>query len=29
MGKEITAISPEGLEVANSYLQFGNIKSRK
>ena len=27
MGKEITAISPEGLEVANSYLQFGNIKA--
>ena len=25
MGKEITTISPEGLEVANSYLQFGNI----
>ena len=26
MGKEITTISPEGLEVANSYLQFGNIR---
>ena len=27
MGKEITTISPEGLEVANSYLQFGNIRA--
>jgi hypothetical protein len=27
MTKELTTISPEGLEVANSYLQFGNIKS--
>ena len=26
MSKEITTISPEGLEVANSYLQFGNIR---
>ena len=26
MAKEVTKISPEGLEVANSYLQFGNIK---
>lgn len=25
MGKELTAISPEGLEVANAYLTFGNI----
>ena len=24
--KEITVISPEGLEIANSYLTFGNIK---
>ena len=27
MAKELTKISPEGLEVANSYLQFGNIKA--
>ena len=27
MTKELTVISPEGLEVANSYLQFGNIKA--
>lgn len=27
MGKEITTISPEGLEVANCYLQFGNIRA--
>ena len=27
MAKELTNISPEGLEVANSYLQFGNIKT--
>ena len=27
MAKEITTISPEGLEVANSYLQFGNIRA--
>ena len=27
MGKEITTISPEGLEVANAYLQFGNIRA--
>ena len=27
MGKEVTTISPEGLEVANAYLQFGNIRS--
>ena len=26
MSKEVTAISPEGLEIANSYLQFGNIR---
>ena len=26
MAKEVTKISPEGLEIANSYLQFGNIK---
>ena len=26
MTKELTTISPEGLEVANSYLQFGNIR---
>ena len=27
MAKELTTISPEGLEVANSYLQFGNIRA--
>ena len=27
MAKEITTISPEGLEVANCYLQFGNIRA--
>ena len=27
MTKEITQISPEGLEVANCYLQFGNIRA--
>ena len=27
MSKEISTISPEGLEVANAYLQFGNIKA--
>jgi|TARA_A100001015_G_scaffold171363_1_gene190458 hypothetical protein len=27
MPKELTKISPEGLEVANSYLQFGNIRA--
>ena len=27
MSKEITTISPEGLEVANFYLQFGNIRA--
>mgnify|MGYP006899553907 FL=1 len=27
MSKELTIISPEGLDVANSYLQFGNIKA--
>jgi hypothetical protein len=27
MGKEITTISPEGLEIANCYLQFGNIRA--
>lgn len=26
MAKEITSISPEGLEIANAYLQFGNIR---
>ena len=26
MAKELTTISPEGLEVANSYLQIGNIR---
>lgn len=27
MSKEISTISPEGLEIANAYLQFGNIKA--
>tara|TARA_R110000796_G_scaffold1430_2_gene5683 strand:+ start:595 stop:1056 length:462 start_codon:yes stop_codon:yes gene_type:complete len=27
MAKELTTISPEGLEIANSYLQFGNIRA--
>ena len=27
MSKEVTTISPEGLEIANSYLQFGNIRA--
>ena len=27
MGKEITTISPEGLEIANCHLQFGNIRA--
>lgn len=27
MSKEITTISPEGLEIANCYLQFGNIRA--
>jgi molybdenum cofactor biosynthesis enzyme len=27
MSKEVTTISPEGLEVANCYLQFGNIRA--
>src|SRR6056300_1712403 len=27
MAKELTKISPEGLEVANCYLQFGNIRA--
>lgn len=27
MAKEITTISPEGLEVANAYLQFGNVRA--
>ena len=27
MSKELTTISPEGLEVANCYLQFGNIRA--
>jgi hypothetical protein len=26
MAKELTTISPEGLEIANCYLQFGNIR---
>jgi len=27
MSKEVTTISPEGLEVANCYLQYGNINA--
>ena len=27
MSKEIVKISPEGLDVANAYLQFGNINA--
>lgn len=27
MNKELTAISPEGLEIASAYLLFGNIKA--
>ena len=27
MAKELTKISPEGLEVANSYLMYGNIEA--
>lgn len=27
MAKEITKISPEGIEIANAYLQFGNISA--
>ena len=27
MGKEVTTISPEGLEIANCYLQYGNIRA--
>ena len=27
MSKELTTISPEGMEIANSYLQFGNIRA--
>jgi hypothetical protein len=27
MTKELTTISPEGLEIANSYLQYGNIRA--
>lgn len=27
MSKEITTISPEGLEIANCYLQYGNIRA--
>jgi hypothetical protein len=27
MTKELTTISPEGLEIANVYLQFGNIRA--
>jgi molybdenum cofactor biosynthesis enzyme len=27
MSKEVTTISPEGLEVANCYLQYGNIRA--
>ena len=26
MAKELTTMSPEGLEIANSYLQYGNIR---
>lgn len=26
MAKELTTISPEGIEIANSYLQYGNIR---
>ena len=26
MSKELTTISPEGMEIANAYLTFGNIK---
>lgn len=27
MSKEVSTISPEGIEVANAYLQFGNIRA--
>jgi hypothetical protein len=27
MAKELTTISPEGLEIATAYLQFGNIRA--
>jgi molybdenum cofactor biosynthesis enzyme len=27
MSKEISTISPEGMEIANAYLQFGNIRA--
>ena len=27
MSKQLTTISPEGMEIANSYLQFGNIRA--
>src|SRR6056300_1457537 len=27
MTKEVTTISPEGLEIANCYLQYGNIRA--
>jgi len=27
MSKELIAVSPEGMEIANNYLQFGNIKA--
>ena len=27
MSKEITSVSPEGLEIANSYLTYGNISA--
>lgn len=27
MSKELSTISPEGLEIANAYLQFGNIRA--
>lgn len=27
MSKEVTKISPEGIDVANCYLQFGNIRA--
>jgi hypothetical protein len=26
MTKEVTTVSPEGLEIANAYLQYGNIR---
>ena len=27
MAKELTTISPEGLDIANCYLQYGNIRA--